>query len=122
MNRQRLLPPRRMDMEDGETIYIGSVAIHDGNYDLLIAPWQSPVGDTFYEATHEDPRGLARKRIFTTTYNRIDSFNDVIFQELSDDFSTGTFVGEQDPLLEDLGRGRGEHMRDIVRSLDPASP
>lgn len=107
----------RMDLEDGQTIYIGSVAIRDENSDLLVAPWQSKIGDTFYEATHEDPCGLARKRIFTTTYNRIESFNDVIFQELSDDFAAETFVGGQDPLLEDLGRGRGEYMRDIVRTI-----
>ncbi|MDQ0241398.1 HelD family protein [Arthrobacter bambusae] len=122
LNRKRLEPSEsvataRMDLENGETIYIGSVAIYDGSYDLLVAPWQSPVGDTFYEATPDNPHGLARKRIFTTTYNRIDSFNDVIFQELSDDISAGTFVGEQDPLLEDLGRGRGEFMRDIVRTI-----
>ncbi|MDP9888293.1 HelD family protein [Pseudarthrobacter enclensis] len=110
----------RMDLEDGETIYLGSVAIRDENYDLLVAPWQSKIGEIFYEATHDDPRGLARKRVFTTTYNRIASFNDVIFQELSDDISSGTFVGEQDPLLEDLGRGRDEFMRDIVRTITAA--
>lgn len=107
----------RMDLEDGETIYLGSVAIRDENYDLLVVPWQSKIGEIFYEATPEEPHGLARKRIFTTTLNWIQSFNDVIFQELSDDVSAGTFVGEQDPLLEDLGRGRGEYMRDIVRTI-----
>jgi len=107
----------RMDLEDGETIYLGSVAIRDENYDLLVAPWQSKIGEIFYQATPEESHGLARKRIFTTTLNWIQSFNDVIFQELSDDISVGTFVGEQDPLLEDLGRGRGEYMRDIVRTI-----
>ncbi|MGN7251933.1 HelD family protein [Arthrobacter sp. SAFR-014] len=125
MDRRMLEPSEavataRMDLEDGETIYLGSVAIRDEKYDLLVAPWQSQVGEIFYEATHEEPRGLTRKRIFTTTFNRIESFNDVIFQELSDDISAGTFVGEQDPLLEDLGRGRGEFMRDIVRTITAA--
>ncbi|MCI0143185.1 AAA family ATPase [Arthrobacter bambusae] len=125
LNRRRLEPSEavataRMDLEDGETIYIGSVAIRDENYDLLVAPWQSQIGEIFYEATHEEPHGVARKRIFSTTFNRIDTFNDVIFQELSDDFLAETFVGEQDPLLEDLGRGRGEYMRDIVRTITAA--
>ncbi|MFP3459788.1 AAA family ATPase [Arthrobacter globiformis] len=125
LNRKMLQPSEavataRMDLEDGETIYLGSVAIRDEKYDLLVAPWQSQVGEIFYEATHDEPRGLARKRIFTTTHNRIDSFNDVIFQALSDDISVGTFVGEQDPLLEDLGRGRDEFMRDIVRTITAA--
>lgn len=125
MDRRTLEPSEavataRMDLEDGETIYLGSVAIRDEKYDLLVAPWQSQIGEIFYEATHEEPRGLTRKRIFTTTFNRIESFNDVIFQELSDDISAGTFVGEQDPLLEDLGRGRGEFMRDIVRTITAA--
>ncbi|WP_255767580.1 HelD family protein [Pseudarthrobacter sulfonivorans] len=125
MDRRTLEPSEavataRMDLEDGETIYLGSVAIRDEKYDLLVAPWQSQVGEIFYEATHEEPRGLTRKRIFTTKFNRIESFNDVIFQELSDDISAGTFVGEQDPLLEDLGRGRGEFMRDIVRTITAA--
>lgn len=125
MNRKTLGPSEavataRMDLEDGETIYLGSVAIRDEKYDLLVAPWQSQVGEIFYEATHDEPRGLARKRIFTTTHNRVDSFNDVIFQELSDDISAGTFVGEQDPLLEDLERGRDEFMRDIVRTITAA--
>lgn len=125
LNRKTLEPSEavataRMDLEDGETIYLGSVAIRDEKYDLLVAPWQSQIGEIFYEATHDEPRGLARKRIFTTTLNRIDSFNDVIFQELSDDISAGTFVGEQDPLLEDLGRGRDEFMRDIVRTITAA--
>lgn len=125
LNRKTLEPSEavvtaRMDLEDGETIYLGSVAIRDEKYELLVAPWQSQIGEIFYEATHDEPRGLSRKRIFTTTYNRIESFNDVIFQELSDDISAGTFVGEQDPLLEDLGRGRDEFMRDIVRTITAA--
>ncbi|WP_426940079.1 hypothetical protein [Pseudarthrobacter sp. S6] len=125
LNRRRLDPSEavataRMDLEDGQTIYLGSVAIRDEKYDLLVAPWQSEIGGIFYEATHEEPHGLARKRIFSTTFNRIDTFNDVIFQELSDDFAADTFVGEQDPLLEDLGRGRGEYMRDIVRTITAA--
>lgn len=125
LNRKTLEPSEavataRMDLEDGETIYLGSVAIRDEKYDLLVVPWQSQIGEVFYEATHDEPRGLARKRIFTTTHNRIDSFNDVIFQKLSDDISSGTFVGEQDPLLEDLERGRDEYMRDIVRTITAA--
>src|SRR6476469_9340434 len=69
LNRRRLEPSEavataRMDLEDGETVYLGSVAIRDEKYDLLVAPWQSQIGEIFYEATHDDPRGLARKRIF----------------------------------------------------------
>lgn len=120
-NRKRLEPSEavataRMDLDDGDTIYLGSVAIRDHDYELLVCPWQSEIGNTFYEATPEDPHGVARKRVFTTTYNRIDSFTDQIFQELSDDLAAETFVG-LDPLLEDLARDRGEFMADIVRTI-----
>ena len=46
LNRKTLEPSEavataRMDLEDGETIYLGSVAIRDEKYDLLVVPWQS---------------------------------------------------------------------------------
>ncbi|MET4589810.1 ATP-binding domain-containing protein [Arthrobacter sp. 754] len=120
-NRKRLEPTEavataRMDLDNGETIYLGSIAIRDHDYELLVCPWQSEIGSSFYAATPEDPHGVSRKRVFATTYNRIDTFTDQIFQELSDEFKAETFVG-LDPLLEDLGRDRGEFMADIVRTI-----
>lgn len=111
----------RIDLEDAETRYIGKVAIRNADRDILVYQWQSPAAELYNLATPEDPQGVARRRVYHAPGNRIESFDDTLFQQLSENFEQlEQFSSSSDPLLDELGRQRGTHMQDIVRTIEAA--
>ena len=51
---------------DGETYYIGRIAVSDQNQEPVVVDWRAPVAEPFYRATGREPMGLARRRHFAT--------------------------------------------------------
>lgn len=111
----------RIDLDDAETRYIGKVAIRNADGDILVYQWQSPAAELYNLASIEDPQGVARKRVYHAPGNRIESFEDTLFRQLSGDLEQlEQFSSSADPLLDELGRQRGTHMQDIVRTIEAA--
>lgn len=111
----------RIDSEDDERFYIGYQLITDGDNEPLVINWQTPLGTLFYEANHDDPQGLARRRQYTCDGNTIRDFEDVVFAELIEQVVRLEEPGElDDALLEDLERSRTGEMLDIVRTIRAA--
>ncbi len=111
----------RIDLDDAETRYIGKVAIRNADRDILVYQWQSPAAELYNLATVDAPQGVARRRVYHAPGNRIESFDDTLFQQLSEDLEQlEQFSSSSDPLLEELGRQRGTHMQDIVRTIEAA--
>jgi hypothetical protein len=54
----------RIDLERGQTYYLGRGAVHDEDSGLLVINWRMPVASAFYTANRRDPQGLARRRRF----------------------------------------------------------
>jgi DNA helicase IV len=109
----------RIDQEDDEEpLYIGKEMILDDQRQVLVVSWQTPVGALYYEASHEDPRGLRRKRTFTSEANRILDFQDLLFQELA--AAVEELEGPDAALLGELDRGRTGEMHDIVATIQAA--
>lgn len=107
----------RMDMEDGETYYIGKTSISD-DLDKLVFNWKSPIAQHFYQASTHDRHGVARKRSFKTTRNHVDAFNDRIFAELEKLIkSLDEEISSDDVLLNSLATSRTGQMQDIVRTI-----
>lgn len=117
----------RIDLEDAdegyETFYIGHNAIWDEDtLDVLVVNWRSQVATPFYEATHKDSQGLARKRSYFCDHNAIVDFDDVVFAELAARV-TALGIAEPQPddsLLSDLARNRTGEMQEIVRTIQAA--
>ncbi|MFC0532810.1 hypothetical protein [Phytohabitans kaempferiae] len=111
----------RVDSDDGETFYIGHYGIRDETRNVLVVNWKAPAAAPFYKATHRDPHGLRRKRNFTCIGNRVVSFDDIVFAELSAsvaDLEAGDVP--DDALLADLNRDRTGAMQEIVRTIQAA--
>ncbi len=102
----------RIDGESGEQLYIGRHLVRDENSEVLVASWKTRAAAAYFEATHDDPRGLYRKRTFVCEGNTVRDFTDVIFAEIA------AAVDEQ--LLRELARGRTGAMRDIVATIQAA--
>ncbi|MDQ0863780.1 HelD family protein [Arthrobacter globiformis] len=111
----------RIDLDDAETRYIGKVAIRNADGDILVYQWQSPAAELYNLASIDDPQGVARKRVYHAPKNRIESFQDILFRQLSEDLEQlEQFSSSTDPLLDELSRQRGTHMQDIVRTIEAA--
>lgn len=111
----------RIDLDDADVRYVGKVPIRDSTGEVLVYNWQSPAADPYNAATHDDPRGVARKRVFDAPRNLITSFEDTLFRQLADGHAPlEEFSSANDPLLEELGRGRGKYMQDMVRTIAAA--
>jgi DNA helicase IV len=113
----------RTDAEDGESYRVGYHAIWNDTNDILVVNWQAPIAAPYYEASVDDPKGLLRRRDFTTDGNTIVDFEDFVFAELAAEVDRLLEPREfalPDTLLEDLERHRTGEMQDIVRTIQQA--
>jgi hypothetical protein len=112
----------RIDDESLQPLYIGYEVVADEDHEILVINWRTPAAAPYYEATHDDPHGLVRKRTFMCEGNQIVDFEDVVFQQLARDIAAlEAFDGRADPLLlAELDRARDGTMRDIVRTIRAA--
>lgn len=110
----------RFDDESGDVVYVGKNSIVTADADPLVVSWQAPAAERFYRANIKDPRGVTRKRNFTTTRNRIERFEDILFAQLAQDVAALTETARlsiDDALLADLERTRSDELQDIVRTI-----
>ena len=103
----------RLDMDEGDTLYVGRRWIHDDDQSLVVVNWQAPAARPFYTATPVVPQRVSRRRRFRTDGRRL--------LDIADETLGGT-VGDEprslgDFLLEELERSRDERMRDIVETI-----
>lgn len=117
----------RIDFDEGDadeqTFYIGHNAIWDEDTtDILVVNWRSEVATAYYEATHKDAKGVARKRSFFCEENTIADFDDVVFADLAARVAA-LGIAEPEPddhLLNELARNRTGEMQEIVRTIQAA--
>ncbi len=103
----------RIDMDEGEALYIGRRWIHEDDQSIVVVNWQAPAARPFYTATPIVPQRVSRRRRFRTEGRRL--------LDIADETLGGT-VGDEprslgDFLLEELERSRDERMRDIVETI-----
>jgi DNA helicase IV len=109
----------RFDTEDGP-LYIGKHAILNDDRDVLVANWQMPAAAPFYEATPQNPRGVALIRKYTNERNTIITFEDTLLADLAsrvEQLTADQKRGVDDVLLRDLEASRDGEMRDIVQTI-----
>ncbi|MBA2462000.1 MAG: AAA family ATPase [Actinobacteria bacterium] len=103
----------RLDFEDVErSLYVGRRWVHDAEREQVVVNWQAPAARPFYTATPVDPQRVTLRRRFRTAGRRL---LDIADEALDGTTLDGASVG--DFLLEELGRSRESHMRDIVATI-----
>jgi DNA helicase IV len=103
----------RLDFEGIERpFYIGRRWVHDEERRQVVVNWQAPAARPFYTATPQEPHGVTLRRRFRTDGRRL---LDIADESLDGSLVDGAAVG--DFLLEELGRTRTQHMRDIVATI-----
>jgi hypothetical protein len=102
----------RLDFDDGDTYRIGRLGIRDENREPLVVDWRAPAAAPFYRATPGERLGVDRRRVITCEGLRVVALDDEVLSTKDID----GLVGEG-ALLRSLSRERGEHMRDIVTTI-----
>lgn len=109
----------RFDDEE-EVIYVGKNSIMSEDRDVLVVNWQARAAEPYYKATVTNPLGVKRRRIFTTSRNQIQDFEDTLFRDLAarvEALTERQRVDINDALLTELDRDRTNEMHDIVQTI-----
>lgn len=112
----RVLCFGRVDMEGGDTWYVGRRHVEDEDGDPVVIEWRAPVALPFYRAGWSDPMGLTRRRQFVVDGRQLLSIGDDHFgqQPPADASRRGA-----ESLFLELERGRSGEMLDIVATIQP---
>lgn len=109
----RDLVKSRIDPDGDEPLYIGKVGVVDGNETVLV-DWRARAAEVYWEAGPDDPKGLLARRAFSTDRRTLLGIAEERFDGA---VSTAVPHGIDDLLLEELERGRGDRMREIVATI-----
>lgn len=109
----------RLDLADGERLYIGRLGLFDeeDDYEPLLIDWRAGAARPFYCATAASPDGVRRRRHLHTTGRRVVGFDDDVFDlESLTEGELGELNGEA-ALMAALTAHRTGRMRDIVATI-----
>jgi DNA helicase IV len=109
----------RLDLVDGERLYIGRLGIfdEDNDYEPLLVDWRAGAARPFYCATAASPDGVTRRRHIHTKGRTVIGFDDDVFDlESLSDAERGSLNGEA-ALMAALNASRTGRMRDIVATI-----
>ena len=67
------------EQAQGDTFYIGRLAVADPNQEPVVVDWRAPVAEPFYRATGRLPMGLVRRRHFATRGRTLLGIEDELF-------------------------------------------
>ncbi|MEV0134305.1 UvrD-helicase domain-containing protein [Dactylosporangium sp. NPDC050688] len=102
----------RLDFDDGYTYRIGRIGVRDEDREPLVVDWRAPAAAPFYRATPGEPLGVDRRRVIVCEGPKVVALDDEVLSAREIDGVVG-----EGALLRSLTRERGEHMRDIVTTI-----
>ncbi|MTK04170.1 AAA family ATPase [Micromonospora sp. CP22] len=105
----------RLDLRDGQTLYVGRLGIRDEDATTLVVDWRAPAAAAFYQATPAEPLGVVRRRTIQSSGERVTRIEDDLLdpEAAPPDMPV---VGDG-ALLATLSRTTGRGMRDIVATI-----
>ena len=105
----------RLDLRDGQVIYVGRLGIRDEDASTLVVDWRAPAAAAFYQATPAEPLGVVRRRTIQSSGERVTRIEDDLLdpEAAPPDMPV---VGDG-ALLATLSRTTGRGMRDIVATI-----
>lgn len=102
----------RLDFDDGYTYRVGRLGVRDEDREPLVVDWRAAAAAPFYRATPGEPLGVDRRRVIICQGPKVVALDDEVLSEKDVDGVVG-----EGALLRSLTRERGEHMRDIVTTI-----
>jgi hypothetical protein len=105
----------RLDMRDGQTLYVGRLGVRAENAEPLVIDWRAPAAAAFYQATAADPRGVVRRRMIQSSGEKVTGISDDLLDPGA--APPGMEIVGDGALLAALSRARGTGMRDIVATI-----
>lgn len=102
----------RIDFDDGDTYRIGRLGVRDADRESLVVDWRAPAAAPFYRATAGEPLGVDRRRVIFCEGPTVVGLDDEVLSKKDIEGVVG-----EGALLRSLRRERGEHMRDIVTTI-----
>ncbi len=106
----------RLDLVDGDPLYVGRVGLSDAEHVPLLTDWRAPAARAFYSATAANPGGVVNRRHITTVGRRVAAVEDDVLdvEALGD---RGDMLAGEGALLAALGARRTGKMTDIVATI-----
>ncbi|GAA1833657.1 RNA polymerase recycling motor ATPase HelR [Agromyces salentinus] len=106
----------RIIAEDGaDPVYIGRTGLTDEAGRRLLLDWRSPAAERFFAATHGDPMGLASRRRYRWTNERITDYWDEVFT--AEGLEGHAALDDQSAFIASLGGTRSPRMRDVLGTI-----
>ena len=105
----------RLDMRDGQTLYVGRLGVRAEDAEPLVIDWRAPAAAAFYQATAADPRGVVRRRMIQSSGEKVTGISDDLLDPGA--APPGMEIVGDGALLAALSRARGTGMRDIVATI-----
>jgi len=99
----------------GDVVHVGRLGIRDADFDNLVTDWRAPAAAAFYQATAEEPMDVIRRRVIRCSGPQVLDVDDDVLMPA--EVPDGMAVVGEGALMAALGRARGEHMRDIVATI-----
>ncbi|MDB1087932.1 RNA polymerase recycling motor ATPase HelR [Streptomyces sp. ACA25] len=98
-----------------EPLYIGRLGLADSAGGRLLIDWRTPAAEPFFAATHAHPMGLASRRRYRWTGDRISDYWDEVFT--ADGLAGHAALDDQSAFIADLGESRTARMRDVLATI-----
>ncbi|BCJ60939.1 HelD family protein [Micromonospora endophytica] len=105
----------RLDLRDGQVLYVGRLGIRDEDASTLVVDWRAPAAAAFYRATPAEPLGVVRRRTIQSSRERVTRIEDDLLDPEAAPAEMPV-VGDG-ALLATLSRATGRGMRDIVATI-----
>jgi DNA helicase IV len=102
----------RIDPDGADPLYIGKIGLFD-RVESVVVDWRADAAQVYWEASPDDPKGLLARRAYSTDRRLLLG----IAEERFDGVASTAPMGIDDLLLEELERGRGDRMREIVATI-----
>jgi DNA helicase IV len=106
--------------DNAEPVYIGRLGLTDADGRQLLIDWRSPAAEPFFGATHANPMGLARRRRYRWSGERISDYWDEVFTPdgmSPDGVEHRAAFDDQSAFIASLGENRSARMRDVLGTI-----
>ncbi|WP_152650612.1 HelD family protein [Demequina aurantiaca] len=108
----------RLDLRDGDHLYVGRIGLSDADHAPLLTDWRAPAARAFYSATAANPGNVVNRRHLTTRRRVVTAVEDDVLdvEALRESGADAALAGEG-ALLAALGERRTGRMGDIVATI-----
>jgi DNA helicase IV len=105
----------RLDLDDGERLYVGRLGLRDDDYEQVLVDWRAPASQPFYRATPLERYGVTLRRHLYTSGRTVVGLDDDVLDAAT--LTDSTHLTGEAALLASLQRGRTGRMADIVATI-----